>query len=112
MLYECTVPGVGATIWRGEAFDCSGTNNEIQLLPGINSTRECNNGEISAHPIHPQPNESLHTSQLTVKVGPDTNSTTIDCLHDDGAGNITEVGSTVLNIITGIAICISIAELS
>ena len=101
VLYECTVPGVGSTIWRGEAFDCPETNNKIQLLPGIDSTLQCNDGEILARPIHPQPSESLYTSQLTVRVGPDTNGTTIECLHDDGAGNITEVGSTALTMTTG-----------
>ena len=102
VLYECTVPGVGATIWRGGAFDCPESNDMILLIHGINSTRECNNGEISARPIRLQPNESLYTSQLTVRLSPDTNGTTILCLHDDGAGSITEVGSHVLTATTGI----------
>ena len=100
--YECIVPGGGLTVWTGEAFNCSGTNNEIQLLHGINSTRECNNGSIKGSLSSTQSNESLYTSQLTVTVGPDTNGTTIECIHDDGAGNRNKTGSTVLNITTGI----------
>ena len=101
MLYECTVSGVGATIWRGEAFDCPGTNKEIQLLHGTNSIRECNGGNITGSLTSTQPNERFHTSQLRVRVGPDTNGTTIVCIHDDGAGNISEVGSAALNITSG-----------
>ena len=100
MLYECTVSGGGLTIWRGEAFDCPGTNNEIQLFHGINSTRECSNGNITGSLTSTQPNESPYTSQLTVRVGPDTNGTTIECIHDDG-GNRNEVGSAVLNVTSG-----------
>ena len=102
VLYECTVPSDGATIWRGEAFDCPASNDMIYLSNGIDLTRECNNGEITARPTHPQPDGSLYTSQLTVRVGPDTNGTTIECIHDDGAGNLSEVGSTVLSVTTGI----------
>ena len=96
------MPGDGATIWRGGAFDCPGSNNMIYLVNGIDSTRECNSGEITGRLTSTQPNESLYTSQLTVMVGSGTNGTSIKCLHDDGAGNITEVGSSVLNITTGI----------
>ena len=101
-LYECTVPDVGATVWRGGAFNCPESNNRIYLSNGIDLTRQCNNGEIIARSTHRQPNESLYTSQLVVRVGPDTNGTTIECLHDNGAGSLAEVGSTVLSVTTGI----------
>ena len=104
VLYECTVSGDGVTVWRGGAFDCPEANNMISLLHGIDSTRECNNGEIVGRLTHTAlENEHLYTSQLMVTVGPDTNGSAIECLHDDATGNITEVGSTVLTRTTSVS---------
>ena len=77
----------------------------IYLVNRMDSTRECNNGDIIGRLTSSRPDEHLYTSQLTLTVSADMNSTTIECFHDDGAGNITEVGTSVLNITTGILLC-------
>ena len=32
LTYECTVVGLGVTVWTGSAFSCPSSNNEIALL--------------------------------------------------------------------------------
>ena len=92
---ECTVVGVGSTVWSGSAF--SGCHwNEIVLLHsrfehGL-AVRECNNGVIIGRSIrHVGDN---YTSQLTVHLN--VNSTlrgkTVECFHDDGSQE-TSVGN-------------------
>ena len=104
--YECTVFGSGATIWKGTAFDCSETNNELTIFHSINinSTSErpktCNNGAITVHAIGAD-NDS-YTSRITVQISDELNGTTVVCAHDNGTDTI-EVGSAVLSIITGTA---------
>ena len=31
-MYECRITGSGATVWRGSAFNCPATGNEILFL--------------------------------------------------------------------------------
>ena len=99
-IYECRVPGEGATIWNGTAFDCLVTNNEIVLLHSANSTsqRECNNGAVTGRLIHADSNS--YTSQLTVRVSSEMIGRSISCIHDSG-GATNVVGSSLLNITTG-----------
>ena len=100
--YECTVNGSGATIWKGTAFDCSLTNNEIAIFHSINYTSErskaCNNGAIIGSAVRAE-NHS-YTSQLTVHVSDELNGTTVVCVHDDGRDS-TEIGSAILSITAG-----------
>ena len=99
-IYECQVLGEGATFWKGTAFDCLVTNNEIILFHSINSTsqRECNNGAVTGHLIHADNN--LYTSQLTVRVSSEMIGRSISCIHDSG-GATNAIGSSLLNITTG-----------
>ena len=50
-VYECRVVGEGAMIWKGTAFECAGTDNEIVLLHVHNATTQlqCNNGAIRTY---------------------------------------------------------------
>ena len=101
--YECTVSGNGATIWKGIAFDCSLTNNELTIFHANNSfTSErplsCNNGAITVHAIGAE--EGAYKSQVTIQVSDELNGTTVVCAYDNGTLS-TEIDSAILNIITG-----------
>ena len=107
-IYECTVSGAGTTVWGGEAFDCPGTDNVINLRhrATINSMseRECSSGAITGRLIHAQPEQGLYTSQLMVNVSSlDTNGTTIECYYDNGS-TVIEVGTSVLTTTRGMTL--------
>lgn len=61
-IYECRIIGNGITVWKGSAFDCPQSNNEITFL----SSFKCNNGAITAHIIAAENN--TYISQLTVSL--------------------------------------------
>ena len=88
--YECIVVGRPreVTVWRGSAFNCLSSNNEIVLLHQPIISNEvyyytCNNGAIAAWIISVDGN--TYTSQLNVTVTPEIAGKTIECLHDDGS---------------------------
>ena len=103
---ECTVVGIGSTVWSGTAFNCSGqARNEIllrhtQFESGV--VGQCNNGMIIGHSHYRTfdgPN-STFTSQLIIQL-PSLNATnntlegkTVECIYDDS------VTATVINIHT------------
>ena len=101
-LYECTVVGGVATVWKGTTFDCSSTDNEVILFHSINSTSQpaeaCNNGAIVGHAIEFE--TDTYTSQLTVQFSSELNGSTISCAHDNGV-DTPVIGSTLLTITTG-----------
>ena len=106
VIYECTVSGNGATVWKGSAFDCSLPNNEITIFHTINYTSErpqtCNgNGAIIVHAIGAENNSYI--SQITIQVSAEFNGTTVVCAHDNGT-DTTEIASAILNITTGTAV--------
>ena len=100
--YECTVFGNGATIWKGTAFDCSLTNNELAIFHTINFTSQrplpCNNGAITVHVIGAE--NGSYKSQVTIQVSNELNGTTVVCAYDNGTLS-TEIGSAILNITEG-----------
>lgn len=99
-VYECTITGGGATIWKGTAFECSAVNNRLIFLHNRNSARqECNNGAISGLMIRAENN--CYTSQLRIRNNFTLNGRSIVCAHDSGV-NVTEVGSVFLSFSTGI----------
>ena len=101
-MYECTVFGKGATIWKGTAFDCSLTNNELAIFHTINFTSQrplpCNNGAIVGRAIRAE--NGSYTSQIAIRVSDEVNGTTVVCAHDNGTLS-TEIGLAILNITTG-----------
>lgn len=103
-IYECTVVGEGATIWKGTLFECVATNNEIVLFHeysnGISSSqRVCNNGTITGRIIRAE--NGTYTSQVTITVHPEMDSRSIQCIYDSIDGTSTEIGSDILTITTG-----------
>ena len=104
LTFECTVVGGLGTVWRGSAFDCENSNNEITLLHSrfVNGTiGTCNNDSIIGQSIGVE-NGTCFISQLSVMITPDIIGKTIECIHDDYV-NTTVVGSFTISpiIITG-----------
>ena len=100
--FECTVVGEGATIWKGTAFDCTGTDNEIVLLHASSSSSplQCNDGAIQGRIVRTINN--TYTSQLTVAVTNELLGRSINCIHDSISSDSTIIiGSTPLTITTG-----------
>ena len=64
-IFECTVVGEGATIWKGTAFDCVGTDNEIVLLHASSSSSplQCNDGAIQGRIVRAINNTYTHNLQ-------------------------------------------------
>ena len=94
--------GVG-TIWRGSAFNCNSSGNEIYLLERhylSNSDTTCNNGMITGQVVWID--ESNYTSQLNVTLEYDSIGKTIECAYIDGKQNptVTSVAATVINLRT------------
>ena len=107
--YKCTVVGGpgGDTTWKGTAFNCP--NRRITLLhrtmfPNESSdsqnqtvVQSCNSGAIKAWGVGVKNN--TYTSRLNVTLNADTYGRSIECFYEDGKGNTTEIGSS---LITGI----------
>ena len=98
-VYECIVTGSGAIVWRGTAFDCSTSSNEMVLLQSSSGTEVCNDGAISGCIIGADNNTYL--SQLTVSVSAEMIGMNISCFHDSGA-TPKLIGSAILTLTTGI----------
>ena len=103
--FKCRVFGEGATIWKGTAFECAGTDNEIVLLHAQSSSQmsplQCNSGAIQGHIIRAVNN--TYTSELSVAVSNELEGRSISCIHDSisGDGSINVIGSTLLSITMG-----------
>ena len=87
---ECTVIGAGATVWRGSAFDCSQTSNQISLHHSqfvSGTTRMCNNGRIIGRSINTTSDSDgiKYISQLIIHL--DANDTlegrTVECVQNN-----------------------------
>ena len=113
VVYECTVSGgegdaATIIIWRGGAFNCERSPNEITLLYNSHSLTEnvsqfCNNGDIIARSVKVEnTNYGLsYTSQLHVSLISDLINSWIECVYDNGF-NEALVGS--LNVTAGIKV--------
>ena len=94
LTFECTVVGGSGTVWRGTAFNCDDSNDEIILLHSqfVNGTiGTCNNGTIVGQDIRVE-NDTYYTSQLSILVTSDLIGKSIECIHDEYA-NTTLIGS-------------------
>ena len=99
LLAECTVIGrsIGNTVWRGTAFDCSSSSNEIVLLHDRFTSGEavCNHGQIVGRGIAIV-NSSCYTSQLYAMISSNLIGKTIECVHDN-FGTESTIGSLIIN---------------
>ena len=86
LITECTITGVGATVWLGTAFQCHYSNHDEIILRhsqfggSYNPIGSCNNGAIAAQGLGVV-NDS-YISQLNVTASPELNNTTVECWHD------------------------------
>ena len=105
LTFECTVMSGSATIWRGSAFNCASSNNEIHLTKSsVDDNNICNRGMIKVQVIGHNENIS-YTSQLNVTLSTDLIGQTIECLGHNGS-DIMEISNTTLDI--GMQACTSL----
>ena len=103
---ECTVVGVGTTIWRGSAFDCPSSSNRIILRHSqfeSGTSGGCNSGGIIARSINTTSDSDgiKYISQLIIQL--DENGSldgrTVGCGYSFG----TEIGThTIIACTRGI----------
>ena len=105
LIYECTTVGGVLTIWNGTAFDCLGSLHQIAL--GHNGfsgmTGRCNEGKIRATALRvdQEADGRRYTSRLNVTYTPALFNTTIRCVHDSATGTLDVVGTSVIDLRTG-----------
>ena len=100
-VYECRITGSdGITVWRGTAFDCPSSGNEIVLFQGSFGTQVCNNGAISGRIIRVENNSYI--SQLSVSVSAEMIGSNIGCHDSAGTQNVNLIGSSSLTLTTGV----------
>ena len=85
--YTCTIvdttgnPPIGSSVWRGTAFDCSGSADRISLSHSLFNTSgvsgTCTNGAITAESVGVVDN--CYTSRLMVTASSALNETTMEC---------------------------------
>ena len=104
--YTCTVvdtsnPPIGSSLWRGTAFNCPGSANEISLRHSLFNTTgtsgTCTSGAITAESVGVVDN--CFTSRLMVTVSSELNETTVECT----LSGVTSVGSQTI-LLTGVYI--------
>ena len=86
LTFECEVIGGVSTVWKGTAFTCPATNNEIILLHSRFNNKlsgECNNGDILAESIEVA-DGNKYTSLVNVTFNPLLIGKTVECFSDDG----------------------------
>ena len=71
------------TIWRGSAFNCASTGNEINLFNSSVGDQTCNSGMITGQVIKHERNNYI--SQLNVVFSTDLIGRTIECASDNGS---------------------------
>ena len=102
--YECSIPGVGRTIWTGTGFNNCPSNRIIlrhnQFSSPGGAIGTCNSGAIVGHSIGVQDTDCF-ISQLDVFVTSNIVGTTIFCSHDNGSAEA-EVGRSTLTTTTGV----------
>ena len=94
LTFECTVMTGRGTIWRGSAFNCDSSGNEIILLNSSDGDETCNSGMITGRVIKREGNN--YTSQLNVTFSSDLIGRTIECASDNGSQ--IAVFNTILDI--------------
>ena len=102
--FECEIIGspIGATVWRGTAFDCE-VDTVINLLHNQFTTPtgafgSCNNGAIVAQSLRVENNR--YVSELNVAITSDVIGESIECVHDDG-GVTTVIGQSLITPTVG-----------
>ena len=108
LIYECTAVGPGATIWKGSAFNCPETVNEVQLLHSqfrnqdrYTTMETCNNGQIVGYAVDVSEHLEFRSRLLVQVTSSAMNGTTVECYYDDG-DEIHLLNSSKIILTTGI----------
>ena len=109
LIFNCSVHGGTSTVWKGSAFSCSSTNNEIILLHSrsnrtsrVNGT--CDEGDMTAYAELENFNSTRdqYFSWLNMTVTAITVSTfTVSCFHDSGVSE-TLVSNWTVSVSAGV----------
>ena len=94
----------GATVWTGTAFDCPGTEDELNFLHINTFTdiyRGCNNGAIRGRGIRIE--EDRYTSQVNITVAPYMDGRSVECFYEYAIGK-NLVGNSTIMITSGMCI--------
>lgn len=88
LIFECSVTGTGATVWRGSVFNCESKSNEISLLhsrfnTNISTISSCNDGAVVGQILYVD-HDQYYTSQLNVTINFALIERDIICAYDDG----------------------------
>ena len=102
LIYNCSVMGGTATLWRGTLFDCPQAGSEITLRHSLFASNQvfriCNDGDIIGHGLEVVNN--CYTSQLNVTVRESFNNKTVHCVLSSSEG-IRTVGKSILKVLSG-----------
>ena len=102
LIYNCSIVGGIATLWRGTAFDCPLDDSEITLrhsqFASNQETGICNNGDIAGHGIGVINN--CYTSQLSITIRESYNNNTVQCAFTSSVETRT-IGESLLSIVSG-----------
>ena len=103
LIFTCVTQGGIRTEWRGSAFNCPDTQNQI-LLRHIRNTSsqtfQCNDGSITGRLLNVS--DDCYTSQLNITVTARVNNEIVQCMHtSDTAVPAVPVGSARILQISG-----------
>ena len=101
--FQCITIGRGATIWRGNAFNCPSSLDKIQLYHSRfttgTATGSCNNGNIIARALNTT--EGRYRSQLKIyNLTHAMIGATVECAYDNGT-HVHPINSITISITTG-----------
>ena len=90
--FLCRVNGRMTTVWKGSAFDCMSTNNQIILLRSSynnmssSNSRTCSDGDVAVLAEITSISNNYYTSQINVTVKSTFTGSvlTITCFQDNG----------------------------
>ena len=104
LTYTCCINGTGNTLWRGTAFDCISSSNEILLrhsqFGSGGASGDCTGGALTARSLGVE-NGNCYVSQLNATVSTTFNGQSIQCKHNSNTGTRL-IGESVLNVVSGI----------
>ena len=102
-VFDCSVSGGVATVWRGSIFNCRGNQIVLRHHNFVHETSgTCNDRDIIAYSSEVTNNS--YSSRLNVTVTPEMHNGTVECIQDDF--NETLVGICTLIFTTGIYVSI------
>jgi hypothetical protein len=112
LTFDCTVNGGHgvATVWKGSAFNCTHSNNDITLLhsrsnSSVNENGMCDGGELKAYAelevLNSNRDKFLSQINITTTYSFTRSNFTVACFYDDGMDE-TVVSNWTVSISNGV----------